>query len=65
MTKDEILMYELECLASYEPEDLDYPHIVVCYEDTFGNDHSVDIYLVEMANRLKVRFAELLEEKTK
>lgn len=62
MTKDEILLYELEVLVSYEPDDLDNPEVEVYYEDAHGNEGSINVCVVELATRARKRLSELLGE---
>ena len=61
MTKDETLLYELETLASHDPEDLDYPEIEVFYEDSEGRECSETICVIKLAKKASNRIAELLE----
>ncbi len=58
MYKDEVLMHELEALASYEPEDIDSPEIEVCYEHS-GIDHFLTVCLVDLGQRALDRLREL------
>ncbi len=60
MNNNEILMYELEDLASYNPEDIDNPEIEVCYENAeTGADHFQTLCLVDLGTRALSRLREL------
>ncbi|MCP4441987.1 MAG: hypothetical protein GY810_24015 [Aureispira sp.] len=60
MNNNEILMYELEDLASYNPEDIDNPIIEVCYEHAeTGADHFQTLCLVDLGQRALSRLREL------
>lgn len=51
LTKDEDLKYQLATLTSYEPNDLDYPEFEVFYSDLDGNDGSVGVCCIDVAER--------------
>jgi len=51
LTRDENIIYQLESLASYEPDDLDNPEFEVGYEDKEGNEGFATICCVDIATR--------------
>ncbi len=57
-------MYELEDLASYNPEDIDNPEIEVCYEHDAetGTDYFKAVCLVDLGTRALDRLRELEAE---
>lgn len=58
----EIVRYELDTLAAYEAEDLDYPVMDVAYETESGGDHWDTVCLVAMAERVGVQINKLVEK---
>jgi len=59
LTKNENIIYQLETLASYEPDDLDYPEFEVGYEDSNGNEGFAAICCIDLAKRLLILIKEL------
>lgn len=59
LSKKEDLIYQLETLASYEPEDIDNPEFEVAYEDKNGNEGFASVCCVNLAERLLVLIKEL------
>ena len=59
MNKNKTLKYELETLASYTPEDLDYPVFEVGYEDDQGNEGFATTCCIDVAERSLSRIREL------
>ena len=51
LTKNENIIYQLETLASYEPDDLDNPEFDVAYETKEGADAFATVCCVDMATR--------------
>lgn len=63
MTKDEILLYELSELSLSDPKYLDSPEIEVFYEDANGNEGSVDVCIIGLAERAYNRLNGLFNPK--
>lgn len=59
MTSDENVIYQLQTLASYEPEDLDNPEFEVAYETLEGAEPFASVCCVDLA----VRLLKLIEDK--
>ena len=51
MDKNENLKYQLETLASYQPEDLDNPEFEVAYETVSGCDGFDTVCCIDVAGR--------------
>ena len=62
MTKEEILLYELQTLASYEPADLDYPTMEVAYENAAGHEGFIEVCLVDLGRRALANLEKELEK---
>ena len=52
LNEKENIIYQLETLASYEPEDLDSPEFDVAYEDIMGNEGFSTICCIHLAARV-------------
>lgn len=65
LTESEDLKYQLETLASYEPDDLDNPEFDVGYETTDGREGYLTVCCLDVANRALVRINELESRLTK
>ncbi len=52
LTKNENIVYQLETLASYEPEDLDNPEFEVAYESLDGSEPFATVCCVKLASQL-------------
>ena len=61
LTKDEDLKYQLETLVSYEPNDLGCPEFEVFYSDFDGNEGSIEVCCIEVAERALGRIMALEE----
>ncbi len=59
MTKSEDLKYQLQTLASNEPNDIDYPEFEVAYEDESGNEGLATVCCIDVAERALDRINEL------
>ena len=59
LTKDENIIYQLETLASYEPDDLDNPEFDVAYELDGGEDTMATVCCIDMATRTLKLITEL------
>ena len=59
LTKDENIIYQLETLASYEPDDLDNPEFDVAYETKEGADTMATVCCIDMATRTLKLITEL------
>ena len=53
------LKYQLETLASYEPEDIDHPEFEVVYESDSGVECGIEVCCIELAQRSLARIVEL------
>lgn len=51
MNKSEVIKYELECLSTYEPKDIDHPEFEVAYEDQDGMEGFLTVCCVNLAKR--------------
>jgi hypothetical protein len=51
MTESENIKYQLEVLASYEPNDLDNPELEVAYENEAGNEGFLTVCCIDLAKR--------------
>jgi len=51
LNKIQNLIYELETLASYEPEDLDNPEFEIAYENESGLEGFATVCCVDLAKR--------------
>jgi hypothetical protein len=59
LTKSEDLKYQLETLASYEPNDIDNPEFEVAYEDSECNEGFATVCCIDVAKRAFDRITEL------
>ncbi|KZN58918.1 hypothetical protein N473_26235 [Pseudoalteromonas luteoviolacea CPMOR-1] len=59
LTKNEDLKYQLESLASYEPNDIDNPQFEVVYEDANEREGFITVCCVDVAERAHKRIEEL------
>ena len=62
MDKKEILLNELQALASYEPDDLDNPEFEVAYEHVKSGEESFQtVCVIDLARRLEQFINQLLD----
>ena len=54
MTTSEDLIYQLQTLASHEPEDLDNPEVEVAYENDAGAEGFLTVCCIDLAARVLV-----------
>ena len=59
MTENENIKYKLETLASYWPEDLDYPQFEVAYEIESGEESFGTVCCIDLAEQALKRITEL------
>jgi len=59
MTENENIKYKLETLASYWPEDLDYPQFEVAYEIESGEESFRTVCCIDLAEQALKRITEL------
>jgi len=59
MTENENIKYKLETLASYWPEDLDYPQFEVAYEIESGEEAFRTVCCIDLAEQALKRITEL------
>ena len=59
LTKNENIIYQLETLASYEPDDLDNPEFEVGYEDGKGHEGFLSVCCIDLAERVLELIKEL------
>lgn len=59
MDNIDIIKYELQTLASYEPIDLENPEMEVAWEGDSGEEYMVTVCLVDMAKRVSVELKRL------
>ncbi len=58
LTKNENIIYQLETLASYEPDDLDHPEFVA-YENDKGHEGFATVCCIDLAQRVLELIKEL------
>lgn len=59
LTESEDLLYQLDTLASHEPDDLDNPEFEVAYEDNDGREGFLTVCCIDLSNRAAKRIREL------
>jgi hypothetical protein len=59
MTENKNIKYKLETLASYWPEDLDYPQFEVAYEIESGEESFGTVCCIDLAEQALKRITEL------
>jgi hypothetical protein len=59
LTKNENIIYQLETLASYEPDDLDNPEFEVAYELLDGSEPFATVCCIDLATRVLALIKEL------
>ncbi len=62
LTKEEDLIYQLETLANYEPEDLDYPVFEVGYANELGSECFAEVCCVQLATEVLELIKQLKED---